>query len=128
MRFEGKTALVTGGSRGIGRACVARLAQEGAKVALVYHSNKDAADSLIEELADAPGEVQAFQADVRDSKRAHELVDQLVEQWESLDVLVNSADIVADGLLGAMTAEQWQSVIETNPGASLPQNKTHRGS
>jgi 3-oxoacyl-[acyl-carrier protein] reductase len=118
MRFEGKTALVTGGSRGIGRACVARLAQEGAKVALVYHSNKDAADSLIEELADAPGEVQAFQADVRDSKRAHELVDQLVEQWESLDVLVNSAGIVADGLLGAMTAEQWQSVIETNLGGT----------
>ncbi len=118
MRFEGKTALVTGGSRGIGRACVARLVQEGAKVALVYHSNKDAADSLIEELADAPGEVQAFQADVRDSKRAHELVDQLVEQWESLDVLVNSAGIVADGLLGAMTAEQWQSVIETNLGGT----------
>lgn len=118
MRFEGKTALVTGGSRGIGRACVARLAQEGAKVALVYHSNKEAADSLIEELADAPGEVQAFQADVRDSKRAHELVDQLVEQWESLDVLVNSAGIVADGLLGAMTAEQWQSVIETNLGGT----------
>jgi 3-oxoacyl-[acyl-carrier protein] reductase len=118
MRFEGKTALVTGGSRGIGRACVARLAQEGAKVALVYHSNKEAADSLIEELADAPGEVQAFQADVRDSKRAHELVDQLIEQWESLDVLVNSAGIVADGLLGAMTAEQWQSVIETNLGGT----------
>jgi 3-oxoacyl-[acyl-carrier protein] reductase len=118
MRFEGKTALITGGSRGIGRACVARLVREGAKVALVYHSNKEAADSLIEELADAPGEVQAFQADVRDSKRAHELVDQLVEQWESLDVLVNSAGIVADGLLGAMTAEQWQSVIETNLGGT----------
>lgn len=118
MRFEGKTALVTGGSRGIGRACVARLANEGAKVALVYHSNKEAADSLIEELAKAPGEVLAFKADVRDSKRAHQLVDELVEQWETLDILVNSAGIVADGLLGAMTGEQWQSVIETNLGGT----------
>jgi len=118
MRFEGKTALVTGGSRGIGRACVARLAQEGAKVALVYHSNKEAADSLIEELADAPGEVVAFQADVCDSPRAHELVDQLFDQWEQIDVLVNSAGIVADGLLGAMTSEQWQKVIETNLGGT----------
>jgi 3-oxoacyl-[acyl-carrier protein] reductase len=118
MRFEGKTALVTGGSRGIGRACVARLANEGAKVALVYHSNKEAADSLIEELAKAPGEVLAFKADVRDSKRAHQLVDELVEQWETLDILVNSAGIVADGLLGAMTDEQWQNVIETNLGGT----------
>jgi 3-oxoacyl-[acyl-carrier protein] reductase len=118
MRFEGKTALVTGGSRGIGRACVARLVNEGAKVALVYHSNKEAADSLIEELAKAPGEVLAFKADVRDSKRAHQLVDELVEQWETLDILVNSAGIVADGLLGAMTGEQWQNVIETNLGGT----------
>ncbi len=118
MRFEGKTALVTGGSRGIGRACVARLANEGAKVALVYHSNKEAADSLIEELAKAPGEVLAFKADVRDSKRAHQLVDELIDRWETLDVLVNSAGIVADGLLGAMTSEQWQNVIETNLGGT----------
>ena len=51
MRFEGKTAIVTGGSRGIGRACVARLAAEGTKVAIVYHSNQQAADSLLAELS-----------------------------------------------------------------------------
>ncbi len=66
MRFEGKTALVTGGSRGIGRACVARLAAEGATVAFVYQSNQAAADSLIGELQSASGRVQALQADVRD--------------------------------------------------------------
>ncbi len=116
MRFEGKTALVTGGSRGIGRACVARLVAEGAKVALVYHSNREAADSLLAELQDAPGEAHPFQADVADSQRVHELVDQLFDQWERIDVLINSAGIVQDGLLGAMTSEQWRVVVETNLG------------
>ena len=118
MRFEGKTALITGGSRGIGRACVARLAAEGAKVAFIYHSNQEAADGLTAELNDTPGEVRALQADVRDSQRAHQVVDELVEQWEHLDILINSAGIVNDGLLGAMTDEQWRDVIETNLGGT----------
>jgi 3-oxoacyl-[acyl-carrier protein] reductase len=119
MRFEGKTAIVTGGSRGIGRACVARLANEGAKVALVYHSNQQAVDSLLAELKSAPGEVSAFQADVRDLSRAHEIVDPLFDQWGHIDVLVNSAGIVKDGLLGAMTEEQWRDVIDTNLGGTF---------
>jgi 3-oxoacyl-[acyl-carrier protein] reductase len=118
MRFEGKTALVTGGSRGIGRACVARLAAEGAKVAFVYQSNQAAADSLVSELQSSPGKVLAFQADVRELSRAHQIVDQLIDQWQSLDILVNSAGIVLDGLLGAMTQEQWRNVIETNLGGT----------
>ena len=118
MRFEGKTALVTGGSRGIGRACVARLAAEGAKVAFVYHSNQDAAEALVTELKAAPGEVRAEQADVADTKRAHELVDHLVDEWGQIDVLINSAGIVQDGLMGMMTIEQWRSVLETNLGGT----------
>ena len=119
MRFEGKTALVTGGSSGIGRACVARLVSEGAKVALVDISDPQASGDLVEELKDAPGEVHAFGANVRDSDRAHQLVEQLVGQWERLDVLVNSAGIVRDGLLGAMTPQQWDDVIETNLGGTF---------
>ena len=119
MRFEGRTAIVTGGSRGIGRACVKRLAAEGAKVAIVYHSNRQAADALLAELKDAPGQVRAFQADVRDLQRAHEIVDPLFEQWGHIDVLVNSAGIVQDGLLGAMTQEQWRTVIDTNLGGTF---------
>lgn len=119
MRFEGKTAVVTGGSRGIGRACVARLAHEGAQVAMIYHSNQQAADSLVAELESAPGKVRALQADVRDLQRAHQLIDQLFEEWGHIDVLVNSAGIVHDGLLGAMTAEQWREVIETNLGGTF---------
>lgn len=119
MRFEGKTAIVTGGSRGIGRACVERLASEGAKVAFVYQSNQQAADALVAELASAPGGVRAVQADVRDLARAHQIVDQLFEEWEKIDVLVNSAGIVHDGLLGAMTQEQWRDVLDTNLGGTF---------
>jgi 3-oxoacyl-[acyl-carrier protein] reductase len=119
MRFEGKTAIVTGGSRGIGRACVARLAAEGAKVALVYQSNQEAAESLVAELKDAPGEVRLFKADVRSLSQAHGIVDPLFEEWGHIDVLVNSAGIVHDGLLGAMTEEQWRNVIDTNLGGTF---------
>ncbi len=119
MRFEGKTAIVTGGSRGIGRACVARLAAEGAKVAFLYQSNQQAADALVAELKSGPGEVRAVQADVRDLQRAHEIVDQLFEEWQQIDVLVNSAGIVKDGLLGAMTQEQWRDVLDTNLGGTF---------
>ena len=118
MRFENMTAVVTGGSRGIGRACVARLVSEGAKVAMIYHSNREAAESLAEELGDVPGEVHPFQADVRDSKRAGELINQLFDDWERIDVLVNSAGIVKDGLMGAMTEQQWRDVVETNLGGT----------
>jgi 3-oxoacyl-[acyl-carrier protein] reductase len=119
MRFEGQTAIVTGGSRGIGRACAARLVAEGARVAFVYRGNQPAADALLAELKPAPGQLRALQADVRDLKRAHEIVDALFDEWERIDVLVNSAGIVHDGLLGAMTAEQWREVIDTNLGGTF---------
>jgi 3-oxoacyl-[acyl-carrier protein] reductase len=119
MRFEGKTALVTGGSRGIGRACVAQLAGEGATVAFLYHSNQAAAESLLAQLAAPAGRVTAIQADVTDLQRAHQIVDQLFDQWKHFDVLVNSAGIIQDGLLGAMTAAQWQEVIATNLGGTF---------
>jgi 3-oxoacyl-[acyl-carrier protein] reductase len=118
MRFEGKTAIVTGGSRGIGRACVALLVSEGARVALVDQSDVEVAQNLVEELKDAPGQVRPFQADVRDAERAQELVNRLLEEWERLDVLVNSAGIVRDGLMGTMTGQQWQDVIEINLGGT----------
>jgi 3-oxoacyl-[acyl-carrier protein] reductase len=121
MRFREKTAIVTGGSRGIGRACAARLAAEGAKVAVVYRGNQQAAESLVEEMKaqSAPGEIRVFQADVRDFARAGELVNQLFEEWGRIDVLINSAGIVQDGLLGAMTEQQWRDVIETNLGGTF---------
>jgi 3-oxoacyl-[acyl-carrier protein] reductase len=118
MRFAGKTALITGGSRGIGRACVVALAREGAEVAFLYQRNQEAAEKLTAELADAPGKVRAVQADVRDGDRAHQVVDALFDEWQHIDVLVNSAGIVQDGLLGAMTDQQWRDVIDTNLGGT----------
>jgi len=118
MRLSGKTALISGGSRGIGRACVAAMAAEGATVAFLYHRNQQAAESLVAELAAKGHTVEAHQADVRDAARAAHIVDDLFERWEHLDILVNSAGIVMDGLLGAMTPEQWRDVIDTNLGGT----------
>jgi len=113
MRFEGKTAIITGGAQGIGRACVAQLVSEGARVALL-DLDPSKADDLIEHLKDAPGEVEAYQANVTDAEQARKLADELFEKWEKIDVLVNSAGIVQDGLLGTMSDEQWQAVIDVN--------------
>jgi 3-oxoacyl-[acyl-carrier protein] reductase len=118
MRLDGKIALVTGGSRGIGRACVARLAAEGAKVTFIYQSNQESAEALVSELQTAPQPVSALQADVRDLARAKQIIDQIFDESQRIDILVNSAGIVMDGLMGAMTQEQWQKVIETNLGGT----------
>ena len=88
-------------------------------MAFLYRSNQAAAESLVAELAAAPGRVLAIQANVADFPRAQQIVNQLVEQWQHLDVLVNSAGIVQDGLLGAMTQQQWQEVIATNLGGTF---------
>lgn len=114
MRFEGKTAIVTGGSRGIGRACVALLASEGAKVAMVFQRNQEAARQIIDELQGCPVPVEALQCDVREGERAHQLVNELLDKWGRIDILVNSAGIVRDGLMGAMTNDQWREVVSTN--------------
>jgi len=119
MRFTGKTAIITGGSRGIGRACVMRLVNEGAKAAFIYQSNHQAAQTLVAELQNAPGQVCALQADVRDHARAKELVNKLFEEWGAIDILINSAGIVRDGLFGAMTDEQWREVLEVNLGGTF---------
>ena len=119
MRFEGKTAIVTGGSNGIGRACVVKLASEGAKIALVDVCEPEASQELIDELKDGPGQIHAFQADVRDAERVTQLVGQIVDDWERLDVLVNSAGIVRDGLLATMTRQQWLDVVDVNLGGTF---------
>jgi len=112
MRLQDKTALVTGGSRGIGRAIVETLAREGAKVAFVYNSNEAAAKEVV---ASLPGcEVEAYQADVRNKDAAEDVINKIVEKWDRLDILVNNAGIIKDGLLATMDAQQWQDVIDTN--------------
>ncbi len=117
MKLAGKTALVTGGSRGIGRAIVWELARQGARVAFVYHSNTEAADQLVKELELDQREVIAIQADVADLDSADTVVTSVLEKWEQIDILVNNAGIIRDGLLATMDQEQWQAVIDTNLGS-----------
>lgn len=114
MKLAGRTALVTGGSRGIGREIVAALAREGARVAFVYKASADVANQLASELTSAGHEAIAFQADVKVQEEADRVVEQVVEKWEKLDILVNNAGVIRDNLLATMTADQWREVIETN--------------
>src|SRR4051812_22317466 len=102
--FTNQTALVTGGSRGIGRAIVKALAGAGAKVAFVYRGNQDAADSLVKEITDAGGTAVALQGDVADPTTAPRCVGSVVEQWGRIDILVNSAGVIRDGLFVRMDA------------------------
>jgi 3-oxoacyl-[acyl-carrier protein] reductase len=103
--LEGKTALVTGASRGIGRAVATELAQAGASVVLGYRSGKDEAESLAAELG-----ARAVQADVSNAEEAA----RLVEEAGDLDILVNNAGLTRDGLLARMSDDDWRVVIETN--------------
>ena len=114
MRLAGRTALVTGGSRGIGKAIVWTLAREGAKVAFVYRSRAEAAERLVSDLALDQHEVIAVQADVSNKQAADNVVAKLVDDWGKIDILVNNAGIIHDGLLATMKEEQWQTVINTN--------------
>ena len=112
MKLAGKTALVTGGSRGIGRGIVWELVREGAKVAFVYRSNTEAANQLVKDLELDQREVIAIQADVSDPDSADSVVEEVLEAWERIDILVNNAGIIRDGLLATMDHDQWQTVID----------------
>lgn len=114
MRLAGKVALVTGGSRGIGKAIVQAFAREGAKVAFVYNSSKESADALVNELTLDQREAVAFQADVKSKTAADEVVAAVVEKWGRIDILVNNAGVIRDGLLATMSEEDWNLVIQTN--------------
>jgi 3-oxoacyl-[acyl-carrier protein] reductase len=114
MKLAGRVALVTGGSRGIGRAIVSALAREGAKVAFVYHSNREAAETLIEELKRDQLETVAFQCDVKQKSAADQVVEAVIEKWGKLDILVNNAGVIRDSLLATLSEENWNEVIATN--------------
>ena len=107
--FSGKVAIVTGGSRGIGRAIVQALAREGAKVAFTYVQNKAAAD----EIADGDT-IAAFQADVANFDQAKDLVKQVKQKFGRIDILVNNAGITRDKLLLMMSEKDWDDVLDTN--------------
>jgi 3-oxoacyl-[acyl-carrier protein] reductase len=118
MRLQDQVALVTGGSRGIGRAIVKALAAEGAKVGFVYKGNQTAADSLVEEVRQAGGTALALQGDVANPATAPACVDRLEKEWGRLDILVNNAGIIRDDLFIRMEPEAWEGVLNTNLGGA----------
>jgi 3-oxoacyl-[acyl-carrier protein] reductase len=119
LDLNGKTALVTGGSRGIGRAICLRLAQMGARVAVNYVRDESAALTAVEQIISAGGEAQAFQADVADHAQASALIDEVVSAFDRLDVLVNNAGVTRDGLLLRMSQESWEDVLRINLGSAF---------
>jgi 3-oxoacyl-[acyl-carrier protein] reductase len=109
-------ALVTGGSRGIGRAIVEAFAAAGYKVGFTYAGNQAAAESLAAAVAGRQGAAIAYQADARDYARAAEVVELVQQQLGPLDVLVNNAGITRDSAFFRMEPDGWQDVIDTNLG------------
>jgi len=114
MSQTGRVALVTGGSRGIGKAIVETLAKQGAKVAFVYRSSRESAERIVAELTEKGYEVHALQGDVAIKADADRIIAEVIEKWGRVDILVNNAGIIKDGLLAIMEEDSWTSVINTN--------------
>jgi len=115
--LEGKSAIVTGGSRGIGKAIVSKLAEHGANVIFTYVSDSSASSSekLAADVSSQYGtKVMATRSDISKFEEAEKLVNLCLEQFGRLDILVNNAGITRDNLLMRMTEEQWDEVINTN--------------
>lgn len=114
LSLENKVAVVTGGSRGIGRAVAMELAARGASVIVNYNSSPDAANEVVKKIEETGGKAAAFQADVSDLKQAEGLIKFAVEKFGDLTILVNNAGITKDTLIMMMSEADWDSVISTN--------------
>ncbi len=112
--LTGKVALVTGSSRGIGRACVLKLAEAGARVVINYFSQIEAAREVQAQIEAAGGEALIIQADISQSDQVQAMFEQVMAHWGRLDILVNNAGITRDGLLLRMQTEDWDDVVSTN--------------
>jgi 3-oxoacyl-[acyl-carrier protein] reductase len=112
--LENKVALITGGSRGIGRAVALELARRGAAVVVNFNKSPEAADDVVKKIQEAGGKAAAFQADVSDIKQAEALVKFAVGTFGDLSILVNNAGITKDTLIMMMSEADWDAVITTN--------------
>ena len=114
MSLQGKVAIVTGGTRGIGKAIVFEFIRNKAKVVFTYLKNDEAAGLIIDEIKELGGEVEALKADVRDYKEARRVVEETVNKFGTVDIMVNNAGIIKDKALMMMEPSEWQEVIDTN--------------
>ena len=111
---ENKVALVTGGSRGIGKACAIELAKAGYEVAISYAGNEEAANKTIEELKALDVKAKSYKFDVANKEACTKAVEEVMAEFGRIDVLVNNAGITRDGLFMRMNADNWEAVINTN--------------
>ncbi len=112
--LKGKTALVTGAAKGIGKAAALRLAEMGANIAVNYNSSQKEADDTANHLKDFGVESMSYQADVGNLDQVTKMVEDITDQLGQIDILVNNAGIIDDGLLLRMSDEAWSRVINTN--------------
>lgn len=117
-RLQDRVAIVTGGSRGIGRAIVKALAAEGARVAVVYRGSKEAAEALVQEVTQAGGTAAAYQVDVADGAAVQSCVEAVEKGWGPVTILVNNAGVIHDDLFVRLEPEAWHKVISTNLGGT----------
>ena len=113
-RFEGKTAIVTGASRGIGREIAILLGEEGARVAVNYSGSKEKAEEVVELIKQSGGDAFAIQANVSDAEQVKQMIDETLKTFGSIDMLVNNAGITRDNLLMRMKEDEWDDVININ--------------
>jgi len=111
---ENKVALVTGGSRGIGRACAIELAKAGYDVAISFAGNEEAANKTVEDIKSLNVKAKSYKFDVADKDACAAAVEQVLADFGKIDVLVNNAGITRDGLFMRMSSENWEAVINTN--------------
>lgn len=111
---ENKIALVTGGSRGIGRAIALALAADGAAVIVNYNGNKEKAEEVVREIEAAGGTAESFGCNVADLDATKEMIDFVIKKYGRLDILVNNAGVTRDGLIMKMSEEDFDKVLETN--------------
>jgi 3-oxoacyl-[acyl-carrier protein] reductase len=114
QNLQGKVAIVTGASRGIGRATALALASEGAKVVVNYASSSGAAEAVVSEITSGGGEAMALKADMSKVAEVEAMYEQVMATYGRVDVLVNNAGITRDTLLLRMKPEDWQAVIDVN--------------
>ena len=112
--LEGKVALITGATRGIGKAIALLFAQHGANVAFTYHSSSAAAEEITSEMESYGVKVKAFASNAASFEDSHAVVKQVMDEFGRIDVLVNNAGITKDGLMMRMSEQQWDDVINTN--------------
>lgn len=114
MSLNGKTALVTGASRGIGRAIALRLAEDGANVAVIYAGSADKAEAVVNEITALGVNAKAYRCNVADSATVNETVKAVTNDLGKIDILVNNAGITRDGLMLRMKDEDFDAVLDTN--------------